>query len=186
MSDHDLTTPGEFHPIPDFPGYEITQSGIIRSCRNWMMTKRPNRTKWETLKQIPNVWGYLRVFLRANGKTHVRMTHVLVLTTFVGPRPPKMDGCHNDGVITNNHLSNLRWDTRKNNLADELKHGTRLHGEKMHMTDFKESDIHQIDALRAEGMSIQQIATTFGTNHERIRRILLRETWKYTPKLGAG
>jgi hypothetical protein len=47
----------------------------------------------------------------------------LVLEAFVGPRPPGMDCCHDDGDSTNDALSNLRWDTKRANQADTLRHG---------------------------------------------------------------
>ena len=58
--------------------------------------------------------------------------NVLVLEAFVGPRPAKLDSCHNDGVRTHNHLSNLRWDTRSANLYDAVEHGTNAQTRKTH------------------------------------------------------
>jgi hypothetical protein len=49
--------------------------------------------------------------------------HTLVLEAFAGPRPEGMEGCHNDGNPTNNHIDNLRWDTRSANNQDTLRHG---------------------------------------------------------------
>lgn len=52
-----------------------------------------------------------------------RRVHLLVLETFVGPRPHGMFGCHNDGDKDNNRLENLRWDTASNNSYDTVRHG---------------------------------------------------------------
>jgi hypothetical protein len=43
---------------------------------------------------------------------------------FVGPAPEGMEGCHYNGDPTDNRLENLRWDTRKANVADAIRHGT--------------------------------------------------------------
>lgn len=69
--------------------------------------------------------GHLNVclyYLAPDQKVNARI-HSLVLEAFVGPRPDGMEGCHNDGDPANNHLANLRWDTRAANNQDTLRHG---------------------------------------------------------------
>lgn len=80
------------------------------------------------LKATPAGKGYLRV--RIAGKD--RYVHHLVLETFVGPRPPGMEGCHGIGGMTDNSLENLRWDTPSNNNRDKAKHGTDHNANKTH------------------------------------------------------
>lgn len=53
--------------------------------------------------------------------------HRIVALTFIGVPPfAKSEVCHNDGNRRNNHYSNLRWGTRKENVADSIRHGTFL------------------------------------------------------------
>ena len=73
--------------------------------------------------------GYLKVKLRG-GKPRLVRIHSLVLRTFKGNRPKGLEGCHNDGEKLNNHISNLRWDTHKNNMQDATKHGAFKHRKK--------------------------------------------------------
>ena len=47
----------------------------------------------------------------------------LVLEAFVGPRPDGHECCHYDDDPMNNHLSNLRWDTRSANSFDAIRNG---------------------------------------------------------------
>jgi hypothetical protein len=68
--------------------------------------------------------GYLYVNLKRVGSQSQRAVHRLVLEAFVGPCPPGMEGCHNDGDQLNNRLDNLRWDTPSNNKLDSVRHGT--------------------------------------------------------------
>lgn len=68
--------------------------------------------------------GRLSVVLNREGRRRTRLIHQLVLEAFVGPRPNGMEGCHNDGICTNNVWTNLRWDTRAGNAADTKRHGT--------------------------------------------------------------
>jgi hypothetical protein len=62
---------------------------------------------------------------------HVHI-HVLVLTTFVGPRPDGHEGCHNNGEPSDNRLVNLRWDTPCANQADKLVHQRDYNVNKTH------------------------------------------------------
>lgn len=67
-------------------------------------------------------YGYPHVNLQ--GKT--RFVHHLVLEAFVGPMPEGHEGCHRDGDRTNNHLGNLYWGTRAENVRDAIEHGTHF------------------------------------------------------------
>lgn len=71
--------------------------------------------------------GYVRVDL-VKGKTikkhdnrKTKRVHVLVALTFLGERPHNQHVCHRDDVRSNNKLSNLRYDTAKNNGLDRIK-----------------------------------------------------------------
>ena len=65
---------------------------------------------------------YATVGLKQYGKAHSKKVHTLVLTTFVGPRPPKLMCCHWDGDKTNARLKNLRWGTHQDNADDMMRH----------------------------------------------------------------
>lgn len=103
----------------------------------------------------------------------------LVLTAFIGPRPPKMDACHNDGDGSNNNLSNLRWDTRSGNFADKNIHGTHQKGSRNGHAKLKESDIPVIRQLHREGSSLGEIALIFGVAKPTISGIIKGTRWKH-------
>lgn len=63
------------------------------------------------------------VLLSGGGRRQSRSVHTLVLEAFVGPCPDGLEACHWDGDNTNNHLTNLRWDTHIANMADMTRHG---------------------------------------------------------------
>lgn len=66
--------------------------------------------------------GYRTVCVRdANGKRRYIKEHRIILETFNGPCPPGMEGCHGNGVRSDNRLENLRWDTPVSNAADRIK-----------------------------------------------------------------
>lgn len=99
----------EWRPIPGFPDYEVSDTGLVRSH------KRKSPHILGTSKQ-PN--SYRQVALRRNGQTHVRKVGRLVLLAFRGPCPEGCEMCHNDGNPVNDHLDNLRWDTHAGNMQD--------------------------------------------------------------------
>lgn len=64
--------------------------------------------------------GYIQVCLRRPKEKYgeTKNVHVLVAEMFLGKRPEGMHVCHADGNKNNNELSNLRYDTPKNNWDD--------------------------------------------------------------------
>lgn len=104
----------EWCPVPDFPDYEISNTGLVRSHKR----RRPY-----ILKPGKHPTGYHQVALRRNGHTHVFPIGHLVLFAFRGPCPEGCEMCHNDGDATNDHLNNLRWDTHAANMRDAAHHG---------------------------------------------------------------
>jgi hypothetical protein len=74
------------------------------------------------LRTRPDKGGYYRVCLDKNGKVRSFLVQRLVLETFVGPCPDGMEACHYpDSNKANNALSNLRWDTRLENVKDKIR-----------------------------------------------------------------
>ena len=103
--------------ITEFPDYYITVYGNI-----WSAKRGGHNGRW--LNPGESKYGHLSVVLSKDGKQYTRRVHRLMLETFVGPCPEGMECCHNDGNPKNNLLSNLRWDTHKNNMQDAVKQGT--------------------------------------------------------------
>ena len=77
-------------------------------------------------KQFLNRKGYYVV----NTTNGTKTVHPLIARAFIGERPEGYDTCHNDGNPANNLPSNLRYDTRRNNLLDQFRHGTYNNGMK--------------------------------------------------------
>ena len=115
--------------VPGYEGrYEVSDLGRVRSldraviCMGEIKGSYVSLRKGRVLRPGPSNYGHLSVVL-GRGKT--RMVHELVLRAFVGDPPDKHECCHNNGVSTDNRLSNLRWGTRSENNVDAVKHGTR-------------------------------------------------------------
>lgn len=148
--------------IPGFEGqYQASTFGRIRSVDHFVRVvphgvESTRLVKGRVLrpgKQYKS--GHLSVVLgRAYGSIPV---HTAVALTFIGPRPDGMDVCHNDGNPENNHVENLRYDTRTDNILDVYRTGKRWR--KLSLKDIKE-----IDWLLKTGMTGHEIAQSFGVS----------------------
>lgn len=170
----------EFRPVEGYPGYRVSRDGRVDSC--WTRRGRlcvPTET-WRPLKPILR-GGYLTVNLARGGKKSARRIHRLVLAAFVGPCPPGMVACHNDGDRANNDLSNLRWDTQKANADDTLRHGMRVLGSRCRASKLTEDDVVQIRRLRADGGVIGDLSVRFGVSKDNIKAIVYRRSWRHLP-----
>ena len=121
----------------DIPGYEgiyqVSDHRRVKSLSRMVQGRFGTRTHaGRILKQTDNGDGRLRVSLSSpNGKSK-KQVHRLVLEAFVGPCPEGMECCHWDDNPQNNHLSNLRWDTRSANRIDRLRTGRDSNARKTH------------------------------------------------------
>lgn len=107
-------------PIAGYPGYEVSDAGVIRSkrCPNGMTPQ-------------DNGIGYYTVFLRNGTDNKRKLISRIVLEAFVGPAPSEHhQAAHGNGNKADNSLLNLRWATQVENEEDKEIHGTRPRGEK--------------------------------------------------------
>lgn len=164
------------------PGYCVGDDGTVWSCWKRLSLGRGYGTtsvlsnQWHQLKPRPNHSGHMQVDLGWHDR---RIVHRLVLESFVGPCPPGMEACHWDGDPGNNKLTNLRWDTRKANAADMVRHGTVLAGEKANAAVLTEAAVLEVVAMGRAGKSQRSIARFFGVGQSTIRRILRGQTWSH-------
>jgi hypothetical protein len=169
VADQYLNTPEEiWKPIPDFPGYDISDQGRVRSY------------KYTTGKILsPNTQrnGYCSVLLCVSGKKHRIQIHRLVLLAFVGPCPIGMEASHNDGCQANNRLENLRWDTPSNNHLDKRKHGTLLEGDKHPSSMLTSAEVREIRQLASHGITQDKISKIYGISQSNVSYIVNRQTW---------
>jgi len=149
-----------WQPVPGSDGqYEVSNRGRVWS----------NRTNRLLRLSVANT-GYHQVNLGGS----VRHVQRLVLEAFVGPCPYGHEACHGNGIRTDNNLSNLRWDTRKGNMADASKHGTTNRGERCPTSKLKRDQIH---AIRAANGTQKEIAARFGISREHVRDIRSGKKW---------
>jgi len=88
-------------------GYEVSNYGRVR---------RKAKKDGSCLKPTPNKLGYPLVKLKIDGKYKNQSIHRLVALAFIDNPENKKDVNHIDGDKTNNHVKNLEWMTRKENI----------------------------------------------------------------------
>lgn len=169
-----------WQPVAGWPGYEVSDAGNVRSF--WRRQRGANGTvaidqdRPRQMRPHRTPAGYLNVRLTKAGKTRLVFVHVLVLTAFVCPRPKGADGCHNDGTRDNNHLHNLRWDTRRGNQSDRHRHGTAHVGERHPNARLTWEDVRAIRE-DASGRSMSALGRAFGVSGSTISRVRSGEIW---------
>ncbi len=124
-----LTDPEQWKPVPEYEGlYEVSSHGRVRSIDRWVNGRSGSRrlVRGRQLKPWKSNRGYLNITL-CNGSSRVsRSIHSLVMEAFKGSGPKGAVVCHGDKGVSDNSLSNLRWDTQSKNIDDTYTHGRRL------------------------------------------------------------
>lgn len=115
-------------PVIGYEGfYEVSSEGRVRG----LSRKIPHglgdafrHVKGKVLAAKPGNHGYPSVMLSREGKKKLCTVHRLVMHAFVGSCPDGFEVAHSDGNRLNCRLQNLRYATRKENVADSIAHGT--------------------------------------------------------------
>lgn len=164
----------DFAPIPGWEGqYEITTSGVVRSCAHSRSHWRGGERRYQAtvLRQEAHSTGYARVVLCRGARIRRAFVHTLVLETFVGPRPPRHVARHINGNPTDNRAENLCWGTHHDNSEDKLRHGRLLAGSRHPMAKLSVAQLDAARRLRQEGATATEIAARFGVTAGHIRKL---------------
>lgn len=166
----------KYRDIPGFFGYRAGDDGSIWSQR---LSGGALSSEWHKLKCSIGSRGYRTACVsRFPGDKRRRiMVGVLVLLAFVGARPERMQCCHNNGDKSDNRLSNVRWDTSKNNMEDQRKHGTLQQGERHWASKITRQDVKAIRARRSKGEVVKVLAAEYLLSKMQIYRIVNKKGW---------
>lgn len=155
--------------IPFAPGFFVTESGRliraskrrgIRFVRTWA-GKRTNGKPYQT--------AVLRLF--GQPQVAVRMSR-LVCLVFNGPPPDdeRQWVLHHDDNPANDHYTNLRWGTAKENTEDALRNESLPRG-------FTNARAKRAIEMASQGRPVSHIARHFGVTRLTVENLLAGRTW---------
>lgn len=171
---------GVSRPIPGYPGYHITDGGVVYSARRGCMKQ---------LKPDPHRQGYSRVTLQVDGKPCRVLVHRLVALAWIGAVP--FEGAnvlHKDDDRSNNHFSNLYYGTQSQNMKDAVNNGkiTIIHtiygtslGSKNGNSKLSEVNVAEIKMMLRRGDSRIGIARLFEISLSAVELIRSGKTWRH-------
>jgi hypothetical protein len=165
-------------PIPDYPGYEVSNRGRVRSL--WKRIHRGGQAGFEVIlsdSPIKILKGtaagrYLSVILCKN-RTYKRIViQKLVLWAFVGPAPFGQIALHKDDKPHHNYLENLYWGTYQDNYTDK-KNNSGVPQQKL-----SDNQVDEIRQLRSNGVACKKIASMFNIVQQYVYDIT---NWRVRP-----
>jgi len=126
--------------------------------------------------------GYLMVKLSfINRKTKHCLVHRLVLETFVGLCPEGKETNHKNGIRTDNHLGNLEWVTRSENLIHAFSVLGRkpAQGNQFPQSKLNPEKVIEIRLLSGDGVSYTELAKMFQVSRSAIAHVIKKRSWTH-------
>lgn len=172
--------------IPGWEGFQVSSFGRVRSLDRVRIQRQygtlaPVLYKGQIRRQsmCPQT-GYMKVGLSLPGaKRKTWNVNVLVCMAFLGPKPPKHEAAHWNGNRADNSLPNLRWATRKDNLADRHRHRTVNHGERNGQARLTEKQVRAIRDAHSNGVMPKALSLQYGLNPRHVCDIIAGRRWRH-------
>ena len=161
--------------ISGFEGlYQISNFGRVKSFSRRGTSKK-------IIKPWINRQGYLIVDLCKNSKSKHFPVHRLVAQAFIPNPENKPEPNHEDGNKFNNHVSNLKWATKSENIQHAMDIGLNHSGEKSckaKLTNAQAKYIRKVYIWGDSEFGAGSLARKFNVTHATILDIIHRVTFK--------
>ncbi len=154
--------------IPGFYPYQVSDHGVVKS---FLSIHGPK------LLKPRKIGNYFYVSLRHNNMTYTKSVHSLVLLAHVGECPEDHECRHLSGDSEDNHLTNLKYGTRQDNVQDKIKHGSHR-GERNGMSKLTEEQIVEIREMIKDGWMQKDVAAEFSISQSHVSNIINEIKWR--------
>lgn len=167
-------------PIIGFEGsYEISSYGNVKTLSKRVISAIHSSgyrmTKEKALKKVLNKNGYLYITISKNNKAYGRSVHRLVAIHFIANPNNCPEVNHINTIKTDNHISNLEWNTSVQNTQHAF-----ITGHKASRVKLSIDKIIKIRELHLSGkLSNKEIGNIYNIKGEAVRRVIIGETWKF-------
>lgn len=161
--------------------YEISSYGRIRSVENVIV--RGNGWKYTRKSKIlkpSGSGGYLRGAVCVNKKMIPYKIHRLVALAFIPNNENKKEVNHIDGNKLNNHVENLEWCTRQENIEHCILNKLQkpFKGEEIGNSKLLEFQVIEIrNKFKPRVYSRTKLAKEYNVSEATIKDILYKRTW---------
>jgi predicted DNA-binding protein (UPF0251 family) len=156
--------------------YQVSNLGRVKSLKY----RRTGKEKLLTL--LTDKYGYLHIKLCRNYQEKSVKVHRLIAKAFIPNLENKKEVNHIDGIKANNHVSNLEWATRSENMKHAFRTGlwfpNPTKGEEHYQAKLSKEEVHKICTLYwVEGVSQSKIAKIFNCSQSNIWSIVNGKNW---------
>jgi hypothetical protein len=185
MAEFDPTSSVEtWHPIPSVRGCELSNHYRVR-CHETV-----SGFKYRDGPRLARVYVCKRGHVMFNTRCGSERLHRVIVEVVIGERiPPGKLVRHLDDNKLNNHPSNLRIGTHRQNVRDAMRNGRYRAGEASPLSVLTNEMVLDARKAHGEGEPIPSIARRMGVSYSTIRSVILGRTWahllppkKYTRK----
>lgn len=183
----------EWRPVVGFEeSHEVSDTGLVRSIGRWIRY-RGGDDRWREGRlsiTAPNEAGRRPVFISHNGRGRRTYVYRLVAEAFIPNPEGKREVNHLDGNPSNDHVSNLEWSTRLENLA----HAHRLglcggarngfanvrRGERHYLAKLRDRDVREMRHLwPTDRPAAYRIAARRGVSEASAWAAATGRTWRH-------
>lgn len=154
--------------MKDYFSYKVTEDGKIFNKHG------------KQLKTYDNGRGYQILQLRVDGKSFTKAVHRVVAEAFLERPLEDSEVNHKDGDKLNNHVSNLEWVSR----GDNIKHAYdfELRGCKGSLNanaKVSEEQVHEICKELCKGLSVRAVSEDLGVSRYIVSKIKSKKNWVF-------
>ena len=160
--------------IPGYSRYQASSHGRLRSLNY----KRTGRTVILSPAISPD--GYAKTVLLTDEKSyHGICGHTIVALVFLGKKMPGMEINHKNGVKTDNHVENLEYCTRSENIRHAYAHNLivpkvgQLNGNSK-LTNSQVEEIRAIALQKGRYYGRPELAKRYGVSECTIKEVVTR------------